>query len=268
MLLAEFEKLAYKSLLFTGLGRIEIWHRRDQNMEHICVIESTRAPDRSSLDDSFKSEIVTFWPPIKRLPKWLIVTMDVNIPEKFKKELAKKYDIHHLLPMRIAAMLDSHQVQNVEHNLFCALPLPVTTHLPAHISAPLILEQERRNVRIDSDRLGIESQYNEWLLSSEMPRLYLCLLERLLKVQKDNFQWWPVVHGRNIPGTNIACKIFFDAFWDAGIFKESSRHVFASKHSLRKFHNSQRPSNRKDCGERRTTSQIFRSIFGKEYNIR
>ena len=222
MLLAEFNKLAYKSLLFTGLRRIEMF---DGNMKSLCVIESTRVPDRSSLDDSFKSEIVTF---NKRLPKWLIVTMDVNIPERFKKELAEKYDIHHLLPMRIAAMLDSDRVQKSKHNLFCTLPLPVTTHLPAHISAPLILEQERRNVRIDSDRIGIESQYNEWLLSSEMPQLYLCLLERLLEVQKDNTQWWPV-HSRNISAINVPSKIFFEAFWDAGIVKKSPRRLFTSK---------------------------------------
>ena len=223
----EFNKLAYKSLLFTGLRRIEMYRRRDRNMVPLCVIESTRVPGRPSLDDSYNSEIVTF---NKRLlSKWLIITMDVNIPERFKKELAQKYDIHHLLPMRIAAMLDSEQVQKLEHNLFCSLPLPVTTHLPAHISAPLILEQERRNVRIDCDRIGIESQYNQWLLSSEIPRLYLCLLERLLDVRMDNTQWWPGVRSRNIAGMNVPSKIFFDAFWDARIFKESSRRVFASK---------------------------------------
>jgi len=227
MLLAEFDKVAYKSLLFTGLNRIEVQKRQCNDFKALRVIESTRISDDFTPDDSLKSETVTFKSGNLRLPKWLIVTMDVSIPDAFKAELADKYDMHHLLPMRVAATLDSDLVQKSKYNLFCALPLPITTNIPAHISAPLILEQERRNIRINSDRTGIESQYNLWLLSSEIPRLYLGLLERLLQVQGTNILWWPGTQSRD---ANVPSQIFMNAFWSSDILKKTSRRIFASEY--------------------------------------
>ena len=234
MLLAEFDNVAYKSLLFTGLNRIEVQKRQSDDFKALRVIESTRIPDVSIPDDSLKSETVTFKSGNLRLPKCLIVTMDVNIPDTFKAELADKYDMHHLLPMRIAATLDSDLVQKSKYNLFCALPLPITTNIPAHISAPLILEQERRNIRINSDRTGIESQYNLWLLLSEIPRLYLGLLERLLQVQGTNILWWPGTQTRD---ANVPSQIFMNAFWTSDILKNTPRRVFASEYHRASFLN-------------------------------
>lgn len=232
LLLTEFDKLTYKLLLFTGLHRIEIQRRWKRDIEtlKVRVIETTRVPDDPAASGSIKSETVTFKSTNFQPPKWLIVTMDVNIPDKFKAELAKIYDMHNLKPMRVAAALESDQVQKLEYNLFCTLPLPVTTPLPAHFSAPLILEREGRNVRIDSDRIGVESEYNKWLLSSPMPQLFLCLLERLLQVQNDNIQWWPRMYSRDMTDLNVPSKIFLDAFWDARTIKESSRCLFASRY--------------------------------------
>lgn len=232
LLLAEFDELAYKSLLFTGLGRIDIQKRQNGNIDSLRVIESTRIFDLSAPDGSFKSETVTFESGNQRIPKWLIVTMDVNIPDEFKEKLANKYDMHHVLPIRIAAMLDSDLVHKFEHNLFCALPLPVTTPLPAHISAPLILEQERRNIRINNERTVIESQYNLWLFSSEIPRLYLGLLERLLQIQGVNIPWWPGVQSRD---ANVPTQTFLKAFWSPEIFKKTSRRVFVSEYNRTSF---------------------------------
>ena len=235
MFIAEFDKVAYKSLLFTGLNRIEVQKRQSDDFKALRVIESTRISDDFTPDDSLKSETVTFKSGNLQLPKWLIVTMDVNIPDAFKAELADKYDMHHLLPMRVAAKLDHDLVQKSKYNLFCALPLPITTNIPAHISAPLILEQERRNIRINNDRTGIESQYNLWLLSSEIPRLYLGLLERLLQVQGSNTLWWPGTQSRD---ANIPSQIFMNAFWSSGILKKTSRRIFASTyHSKPSFLN-------------------------------
>ena len=225
MLLGEFDKLAYKSLLFTGLGGIEVHKRQNGDTAVLRTINITRVPDDPPHDDSFKSETVIFESPNLQLPKWLIVTMDINIPDNFRTDLGNKYDMHHLLPMRIAAVLDGDQVQKLEHNFFCTIPLPVTTPLPAHISAPLILEQERRNIRIDSDGIGIESEYNRWLLSSQMPRLYLCLLERLTQIQNINIQWWPGTHGRD---TNVPSQMIINAFWSSEILKECPRRIFVS----------------------------------------
>lgn len=227
-LLAEFDKVAYKSLLFTRLGCIEVQKRQNGNIEPLRAIESVRVPGDSTSGDSFRSETVTFQSPKLQVPKWLVVTIDVNVPEKFKAGLAKKYDMHHLLPIHIAAVLDSDQAQKLEYNLFCTLPLPVTTPLLAHLSAPLILEQDRRNIRIDSNRGEIESQYNQWLLSSELPRSYLCMLEKLLRIQGTNIAWWPGAHNIDV---NYPSRIFMNAFWSSEILKESPRRVFASKYN-------------------------------------
>ena len=235
MLLTEFDKLAYKSLLFTGLGCINIYKRQRASIEALRVIESTRETHDSPADDPYTSETVAFKPTNLHLSKWLIVTMAVNIPDNFKADLAKKYDMHHLLPMRIAVTLDSSQVQKYEYNLFCTLPLPVTTPLPAHISAPLILEQERRNVRIDSDRIGIESEYNQWLLSSQMPLLFLCLLEKLLQIHNKNVHWWPEENKSNDNNINVSSRLFLDAFWGGEIIKGSSRRIFISQNDPMTF---------------------------------
>ena len=237
MLLAEFDKLAYKSLLFTGLGCINIYKRQSGAIQALRVIEITREVHDSTLDDSYTSETVAFKSNV-HLPKWLVVTMAINIPDNFKAELAKKCNIHHLLPMRIAAVLDSSEVQKHEYNMFCTLPLPVTTPLPAHISAPLILEQERRNMRIDSDRIGIESEYNQWLLSSQIPLLFLCLLEKLLQIQNNNVQWWPEEKKSTDHNVNVSSRIFLDGFWGGEIIKASSRRVFVSKYNPTTFLNS------------------------------
>ncbi|KAF8344477.1 hypothetical protein F5887DRAFT_1075526 [Amanita rubescens] len=230
MLLAEFNKVAYKSLLFTGLGCIELHKRQNGNIEPLCAINSSRVPDNFTSDDSIKSETVTFESTNLQLPKWLIVTMDVILPDNIKALLTKKYEMYHLLPMRIAAALDSNRVQKLEHNLFCALPLPIITPLPAHISAPFILEQERRNIRIHSD--GIECDYNRWLLSSEIPRLYLYLLERLIQTQGINLSWWPAQHSLD---TNSPSQLFMNAFWTSKILRETPRRIFASKYHPTSF---------------------------------
>ncbi|KAF8330997.1 hypothetical protein F5887DRAFT_76594 [Amanita rubescens] len=108
ILLAEFDKVAYKSLLFTGLSRIEVFRRQNgPDIKTLRVIESTRVPDSSMGDKTFKWETVTFKPKNLGLPKWLVVTTDVNIPDNFKAELKNKYDMHHLLPIRIAVTLES-----------------------------------------------------------------------------------------------------------------------------------------------------------------
>ncbi|KAF8340990.1 hypothetical protein F5887DRAFT_426970 [Amanita rubescens] len=231
MLLAEFDKVAYKSLLFTSLGRIEVHKWHSGKCEVLRIIKSTRIPGDPAPDDPFKSETVTFDSPTQQLPKWLVVTKDVNnIQGDYKVELAKKHNMHHLSPIRIAAALESNKVQELKYNLFCTSPLPIFTSIPAHISAPLILEQGKQNVRVDSDppanyfQTGMESKYNRWLLSSELPCSYLYLLEKLLQIQGTNIPWWP-----SMPSVSVdpPSGIFIEAFWDSKTFK-NPRRVFAS----------------------------------------
>ncbi|KAF8629294.1 hypothetical protein AX15_003527 [Amanita polypyramis BW_CC] len=255
----QFDSSADKSLLFTGLSRIDVLRRQNSQVDTFRLIQSERVLHSRFIGDSFKLETVTFKTAGQNLPRWLIASATADIPKRYKTKLAEKYNIHHFLPVRIAAALDRTCSSNVKCNLFCSLPLPVTTSLPVHISAPLILEQERRNIRLDSDGDGIETKYNRWLLSSEVPRLYLYLLEMLLQVQgiSTNIPWWPV--GRHDP--NVASKIFMDAFWSPRVLGESTRYVFASE-----YHTALSPKEailfpeETYAGNRRTLSKIFSSV--------
>ncbi|KAF8638386.1 hypothetical protein AX17_002247 [Amanita inopinata Kibby_2008] len=237
MLLEQFDALAYKSLLFTAVTRIEISTRRDSEQADIlCSIQKTCRPDVDSnlSADVFKSEIVTFKATRGAsgdLPRWLVVTKELDMPGEHEKQLADKYDMHHLLPVRIAAALDVTDLTKVEHNLFCSLPLPITTSLPVHISAPLILEQERRNIRIDGDGVAPESKYNRWLLSSPVPQLYLYLLERLLLANGGkNVSSLPGVGRKTDVDDNIPTRILLDAFWAPEMLGRSDRKLFVSQY--------------------------------------
>ncbi|KAM6499224.1 hypothetical protein JOM56_004732 [Amanita muscaria] len=224
MLLEQFDNLAYKSLLFTGLARIELCARRDSQLKTLRSIEVTRQPDNSITGVPFGSEIVTFTR-INVQTKWLVLSKPAKIPELFGKALQGRSNI---LPVKVAAALDDARTPNTKRNLFCALPLPVTTSLPVHISAPFILERQRRNIRLDD--LGMESKYNRWLLSSEIPSLYLYLLETLLSTdstQGTNKAWWPPTSQNG--GNSMATQIFIDAFWTREILATSPRRIFASR---------------------------------------
>ena len=155
--------------------------------------------------------------------KWIILSTPVDLPAQFS-QISKKYSMRHFLPIQIAAALDDPEVPKAAHNLFCALPLPIATSLPVHISAPLILEQERRNIRFNNS--GTESEYNHWLLSSAIPHLYISVLERLLQDQRTNIAYWPGMHGSN--AENSANQIITTSFWTE--LATSSQRVFASKY--------------------------------------
>ncbi|TCD64785.1 hypothetical protein EIP91_003622 [Steccherinum ochraceum] len=74
--------------------------------------------------------------------------------------------------------------------LYSRLPLPTPTALPVHIDASFILADDRRSIRFDEGgHVGLESQYNCWLLSTKVPSLYTLLLETW--PQKDNVHMWP-----------------------------------------------------------------------------
>ncbi|KAM6499265.1 hypothetical protein JOM56_004773 [Amanita muscaria] len=221
MLLVLFDNLACKSLLFTGFTRIDLRARWDSQLETLRSIEVTRQPDNSSAGVPFGSEIATFTT-MNVQTKWLILSKPVKIPEEFGKALQGRNNI---LPVKVAAALEDVETISKDRNLFCTLPLPVTTALPVHISAPFILEQDRRNIRLDD--LGTGSKYNRWLLSSEIPRLYLYLLETLLSTQGTNKTWWPPT-SRN-GGNSMASQVFIDAFWTPEVLATSPRRIFASR---------------------------------------
>ncbi|PFH47866.1 hypothetical protein AMATHDRAFT_6333 [Amanita thiersii Skay4041] len=227
MLIRQFNNLAVKSLLFTNLRTISISERlrASTGITNLCSVQSTRDPYSS--DDGFESEKVTFDSTNSQLHsfQWLVASLPVAMPGEFLNQFSGKYQIKSLLPVRIAALCDGSRLSS-EHNLFCTLPLPVTTLFPVHISAPFILEQERRNLRLNSNGSSSESNYNRWLLTDPIPHLYLYLLEKLLRIKGTNIAWWPKITADF--SHSATEQMLSNAFWFSGILQASKRAIFAS----------------------------------------
>ncbi|KAJ6602456.1 hypothetical protein DFH09DRAFT_968836 [Mycena vulgaris] len=143
------------------------------------------------------------------------------------------------LPPELTSLIEPHRLRspivvglaaplaqtNANHNLFSTLPLPITTSLPAHLTASFILTPDRRHIRLD-DYDNNESKYNRWLLSVVAPPLYLFLLEDLLRThaQLGNEAWWP---GNTSQQQDSVSKHLVDAFYSTHL-ASTKRRVCAS----------------------------------------
>ncbi|KAI0313563.1 hypothetical protein OF83DRAFT_1175566 [Amylostereum chailletii] len=83
--------------------------------------------------------------------------------------------------------------------LFSHLPLPINTSLPAHIHASFILAEDRRSIRYD-ETLDEESEssFNNWLLTTFVPDIYLSVLHH-----------WPQSSGPPEPQYTLTDKRFW-----------------------------------------------------------
>ncbi|KAJ2918884.1 hypothetical protein MD484_g1554, partial [Candolleomyces efflorescens] len=85
-----------------------------------------------------------------------------------------------------ARLCDRHPSQS---RFFAMLPLAISTTLPVHVNASFRMSSDRRQIRLDShDRDN--TRFNRWLLETQIPPLYLALLERIAQ-ERDNASWWP-----------------------------------------------------------------------------
>ncbi|KAG6900014.1 hypothetical protein C0993_004197 [Termitomyces sp. T159_Od127] len=121
---------------------------------------------------------------------WHVVSTSCN-PEVSQSLV--KYRLRSPIVISIAARTDIKRDVKKErrplYKFFSSLPL-MSSHLPVHISAPFILSDDRRQIRLDN--LDLEAaDYNRWLLSTVIPPLYLFLLSDLLEHDHDNVPWWP-----------------------------------------------------------------------------
>ncbi|KZV98960.1 hypothetical protein EXIGLDRAFT_762968 [Exidia glandulosa HHB12029] len=99
---------------------------------------------------------------------------------------------------RFTLTLITGRVRSSRSRIMASVPMPVTTALPIHISAPFVVASDRRSLRYEPpDARGHctpGSAFNTYILDSLVPDVYFELLEQLslaLPPSTDLWDWWP-----------------------------------------------------------------------------
>ena len=105
---------------------------------------------------------------------------------------------------------------------FSTLPLPFASGLPVHVHATFLISGDRASIPIEESMRDAGAEWNKWLLTSAIPRLFLAFLEDLgREVEKDTyFTFWP----RNPPPKGSLSELIFSSFWQ--LLPESSCRLF------------------------------------------
>jgi hypothetical protein len=180
--------MAPQTLLFTRINTITTEHRNAKGCR--SLFWSITGHSHFDSTDISKERTLHINASIIHPPEgvgdWHIASQESQLSYEFK-DLIKEHRLRQPIKIELAASSD---FSNSQHKLFTIMPLPISTQLPIHLSAPFILAPDRRNIRLDGPAL----KYNSWLLSHLAAPLYLHLLETLLsRHQKDSnwWQWWP-----------------------------------------------------------------------------
>jgi sacsin len=88
---------------------------------------------------------------------------------------------------------------------FSIVSLPFPSELPVHVHATFLINEDRKSMR------DAGAEWNRWLLTRTIPRLYLAFLEDLgRKIEKDRyFTFWP----QNQPQRGSLSELIFSSFW-------------------------------------------------------
>ncbi|KAG6886696.1 hypothetical protein C0992_002776 [Termitomyces sp. T32_za158] len=195
-LIKPFEDRAQEFLLFTSIRKIKIYHRTSR--ETVCTRTISSELTEEMTVAEFKTKVFDV---IKcsqgqmaktKTQHWHVVSTLTSCDLEVSQSLIK-YRLRSPITLEIAARTDIKHDAKKERRpvfkFFSSLPLK-SSHLPVHISAPFILSDDRRQVRLDNLDPAA-ANYNRWLLSTAVPPLYMFLLSDLLEHSHDNISWWP-----------------------------------------------------------------------------
>ena len=100
--------------------------------------------------------------------------------------------------------------ESPKSRIFSSLPLPLQWDLPVNVHATFITFGDRNSITIESSAREDGADWNRWLLTSAIPRLYLPFLEDLArKVPWDAFRFWP----KQIPPEGSLSELVYTSFW-------------------------------------------------------
>ncbi|KAJ2928409.1 hypothetical protein H1R20_g8672, partial [Candolleomyces eurysporus] len=183
-------------------------------------------------------EVLFLDPSKKYLP--IVKQAAVRLPLKVihELELGSK-----TLRVGLAACLTDEQ--KIYSKFFSMLPLALPTSLPVHVNASFRMSSDRRQIRLDAYD-NDETRFNRWLLTSQLPAVYLSLLEGIAH-ERDNSRWWPgsrmrAAQSQNDEDTQQITTVHEDsltatltkAFYSAHLVS-SARRVFCSMYCDQAF---------------------------------
>jgi sacsin len=93
------------------------------------------------------------------------------------------------------------------------LPLPLKTELPVHIHASFLLPSHRNSVTIEHSAREEGADWNKWLLTDPIPKLYLEFLNHLAMESHEPgmyYQYWPQTR----PQGQQHSDLIYSSFWD------------------------------------------------------
>ena len=130
------------------------------------------------------------------------------------------------LSVALAAQVSSNppSKQTPVHHFFSSLSLPTTTSLPVHVHASFVLADDRRSIRWDGNgSLNEDSKFNHWLMTSQLPPLYLYLVELFAKKHPDSPCPWPA---STVQHPDVLSAAIEDVFYSQDCLASTSRRLF------------------------------------------
>lgn len=95
---------------------------------------------------------------------------------------------------------------------FNCMPLKFESNLPVHVHATFRLSGDRQNIAIEDTAKEAGSEHNTWMLSEEVPNLYLKFLEALARENRDIYRFFPLEPPAGSP-KDVLSSLVRDSFW-------------------------------------------------------
>ena len=225
--ISSFKDVASKCLVFTSLASIQCSERRFRTTSLSWSVTASRV-DLSQTLPHISLQTTSISESLNRgAQEWRVFSLTVNETDHpaLLSTLQEQYRLRHPIIVRMATCSIPGS-----HCLFSTLPLPIDLDLPVHISAPFILASDRRSIRLDHYGNN-EASYNQWLLETIIPTLYLHILADQSCVA-DNAIFWP---GSKFLTQTDECNVISTMVMDA-VFKmvaSTELPVFRSKFHAR-----------------------------------
>jgi sacsin len=190
-ILHDFQEKAQESLLFIRLSQITAKRRAPaQPCKFLWSVDVQRTAVEVS---GYAASRLTVSTQASNTPrgsaKWLVVTNALSaaeVPDSVRTNGEKKS-----VKLGLAAPLD--EEHSFHAKFFSMLPLAIPVALPVHVNASFKMSSDRRQIRMDAYD-NDDTRFNRWLLTDQLPQLYLAQLELLaLEGRKGNARWWPGV---------------------------------------------------------------------------
>ncbi|KAH9939666.1 uncharacterized protein BXZ73DRAFT_43603 [Epithele typhae] len=208
-LMQAYRSTAAQSLFFIDVDKVSAYDRgSDRPSAQLWSIKAHRKRTNQypaqydlrhvDLTETLRSSGFSYPVPVPHTStsKWRVVerNIDPNALPDWIPSIVAKYRLKRLSVALAARIAPADSPNSDAHSFFSSLPLPVPTALPVHIHASFVLADDRRNIRWDGDgSMNEESKFNRWLLTSQLPDLYIYLLEVFAQGDPTVHSPWPFI---------------------------------------------------------------------------